>query len=114
MSYTPGEKGRAVAKSIRPSMAVELAFEHGFYEGDYVVADAKQPFHPDMEQIRQAAQIKWPNQVVAFEDIAEWAGEGALDYISGSFRMGNSPLNPQRRAVLLVNNGLFERKWSST
>lgn len=42
VDYIPGEKGLAVAQGIRPSLAAELAFERGFYEGDYtVVAESK-------------------------------------------------------------------------
>lgn len=110
--YVPGEKGMAVTKSIRPSKAVEIAFEHGFYDGDYVVvAAAKTPFRPLMEHIRQAAETKWPNAVVQFEDIVNWAGEGAPDLLTDSRGLERSPLDPQKRAVLLINNGIFERQW---
>ena len=111
-NYIPGEKGLAVARGIRPSVAVDLAFEYGFYEGDYVVvAEPKAPFRPQMEQIRRAAETKWPDQLVAFEDIVAWTDEGAPDLLTGSCGMAESPLSAQKRAVLLINNGVFERHW---
>ena len=113
--YVPGEKTLAVASSIRPSVAVEMAVEHGFYQGDYVVVAApKTPFRPQMEEIRQVAETKWPDQIIVpFEDIVNWAGEGGPDLLTGSRSRGlvDSPLDPQRRAVLLINNGVFERQW---
>ena len=78
-----------MARGIRPSVAVDLAFEYGFYEGDYVVvAEPKAPFRPQMEQIRRAAETKWPGQLVAFEDIVAWTDEGAPDLLTGSLRNG--------------------------
>ena len=110
VDYIPGEKGLAVAKGIRPSLAAELAFERGFYEGDYtVVPESKVLFRPQMEQIRRAAETKWPSQIVAFDDIVAWTDEDAPDLLTGSFEMAGSPLSAQRRAVLLINNGVFER-----
>ena len=111
-NYIPGEKGLAVAKGIRASVATDLAFEYGLYEGDYtVVAESKVPFRPQMEQIRRAAESKWPCQVVAFDDIVAWTDEDAPDLLTGSFGMAGSPLSAQKRAVLLINNGVFERHW---
>ena len=93
-------------------MAVDLAFELGFYEGDYtVVAEPKAPFRPDMEQIRRAAETNWPRQIIAFDDIVAWTGEGAPDILTGDLGMAGSPLSAQKRAVLLINNGVFERHW---
>lgn len=111
-NYIPGEKCLAVAKGIRPSVAVELAFEHGFYEGDYVVVgESKVPFRPQMERIRRAAETKWSGELVRFEDIVAWTDEVAPDFLTGSFGMAESPLTAQKRAVLLINNGVFERRW---
>lgn len=77
-----------MARGIRPSVAAALALEYGFYEGDYVVvAEPKVPFRPQMEQIRRAAETKWPGQLVAFEDIVAWTDEGAPDLLTGSCGM---------------------------
>lgn len=111
-NYVPGEKGMAAAKGIRPSMAVEAAFEQGFYSGNYkVLTEPQIPFRPELEKIRQAALTTWPNTIMSFDSIVDWVGEGAIDPIRGEHLMGRSPLEPQKRAVLLINNGLFERYW---
>lgn len=110
--YEPGKQIDKVVDEIQPSMASQEAFERGFYEGDYgVVSSPRIPLSHELELIRQAAQTKWPRALVPFEHIADWAGEGAIDPVSGQILMGQSPLDPQKRAVLLINNGLFERHW---
>ena len=111
-SYEPGKQINRVVDEIQPSMASQEAFERGFYEGEYEVISApRTPLPEKLELIRQAAQTKWPNRLVVFEDIADWVGEGAVDPISGEQLMGQSPLDPQKRAALLINNRLFERHW---
>ena len=109
--YVPGDKSMAVVKGIRPSTAVERAFELGFYEGHYKVAPIKdsQSFRPEMGMLLRSAQTKWPNCVVPFDDIVDWVRDDALDLLSGKHLMAKSPLDPQARAVLLINNGLFLR-----
>ena len=108
----PGKQIKKVVDEMEPSRASEEAFERGFYEGEYdVVAAPRVPLRHELELIRQAVQTKWPNVLVSFDRIADWVSEGAIDPISGEQMMGNSPLDPQKRAVLLINNGLFERHW---
>ena len=111
--YVPGERIAAFTDTVRPSVAAETAFEHGFYDADYVVVmHPKTPLRPELEAIRHAAATKWPQEnLVAFSNIVEWVGEGAPDLLTGDKVMGASPLDPQKRAVLLINNGLFERHW---
>ncbi len=110
--YVPGAQVAAFTDTVRPSVAAEAAFQHGFYDGDYVVVlDPKTPLRPELEAIRRAAATKWPDKIVAFSNIVDWAGEGAPDLLTGKTGMTASPLVPQDRAVLLINNGLFERHW---
>lgn len=108
--YVPGERVSAFTDTVRPSVAVETALERGFYDGDYVVVShPKTPLRPELETIRRAAETKWPTSTVSFGNIIEWAGEDAPDVLTGENAMATSPLNARRRAVLLINNGLFER-----
>ena len=110
--YQPGKQIMKVVDKMHPSMASQEAFERGFYEGEYDVVEAPRiPLRHELELIRQAAQTKWQDVLVPFESIAEWVSEGAEDPISGDQLMAHSPLDAQKRAVLLINNGLFERHW---
>ena len=110
--YVPGQKSSAVARGIRPSVAVDLAFERGFYEGDYtVIGDPNVPFRPEMERVRRAAETKWHDRIAAFDEIVEWTDRDAPDVRTGNVTMSGSPLSAQKRAVLLINNGVFERQW---
>lgn len=114
MSYKPGEQIREFVDTIGSSEAVDRAFELGFYKGKYTVdSRSTTSLRPELEQIRNAARTKWPNQVIiTFEDIMNWVEVGAPDPLSDEKLMSTSPLDPQKRAVLLINNGLFEQHWS--
>ena len=91
-------------------MASQEAFERGFYDGEYdIVSAPTAPLRQELELIRQAAMIKWPNVLVPFERIAGWVDAGASDPLSGAKLTVASPLDAQKRTVLLINNGVFER-----
>ncbi|WP_428099817.1 hypothetical protein [Candidatus Rariloculus sp.] len=55
--------------------------------------------------------MKWQDTIVTFNGIAEWAGEGAPDPHSGRTVLESSPLDPQKRAVRLIHDDIFERRW---
>ena len=110
--YVPGAQIKAFTETVRPSMAVEVAFEHGFYEGDYaVVSTPGTPLRPELEKIRQAAHTRWPQTEVSFGDIIDWVREGAPDVLTGELPMRASPLPPEKGALHLIHNGVFERQW---
>ena len=110
--YVPGAQIKAFMDTVRPSMASELALERGFYDGDYdVVAVPKTPLRPQLEKVRRAAYAKWPQTVISFENIVDWVREGASGTLTGEFGMRVSPSTPEKGAVRLINNGVFERQW---
>lgn len=109
--YVPGAQIRAFVETIRPSIASQLAFERGFYEGNYTVVSVPEiPLRPGLEKIRQAAYAKWPQTVVSLEDIMDWVREGAPDVLIGGFDTRTSSLTPENAAVRFINSGVFERQ----
>ena len=110
MAYVPGELIKEFIATIEPSKAVDAAFEAGIYDGDYVVVREPLPsWRAELKEIRDAAFTKWPDRIVTLDDIAAWVENDAPDLLTGEKLLSASPLNPQKRAVLLINNGVFER-----
>ena len=104
--YTPGERIAKMLSNMRPSQAIEKAFEYGFYNKDYIVSP-KEIIWPEMEEIRQSAGIRWHGGIVSFDEIVEWTSSGALDLLTGKPLMIDSPLDRQRRARLLIDDDVF-------
>ena len=112
MAYVPGELIKEFIATIEPSKAVDAAFEAGIYDGDYVVVREPLPsWRAELKELRDAAFTKWPDRIVTFDDIAAWVENDAPDLLTGEKLLAASPPNPQKRAVHLINNGVFERHW---
>ena len=112
MAYVPGKQIKEFIETIEPSKAVDAAFEAGFYDGDYIVVRESPPsWRTELKEIRDAAFTKWPEKIVTLDDIAAWVEDDAPDLLAGNRLLATSLLDPLKRAVLLINNGVFERHW---
>ena len=110
MAYVPGEMIREFLATLEPTKSVDVAVRAGLYDGDYVVVCEPLPsWRAELKKVRDAAFRKWPDGIVTFDDIAAWIENDAPDLLAGEKPLAASRLNPQHRAVRLINNGVFER-----
>jgi len=110
MAYVPGEMIREFIATLEPSKSVDAAINVGLYDGNYVVVCEPLPsWRGELKEIRDAAFRKWTDGVVTLDDIAAWVENDAPDLFADGKTLATPRLNPQHRAVRLINNGVFER-----
>lgn len=110
--YVPGALINEATARIQESEAAKIAFEKGYYDGQYVVAEAVQPaLSPELEEIRSEALNRWSNRLVGLDEILDWIGSGAIDSETREKIHIFPTRTDQATARLLINRGIFERHW---
>lgn len=108
--YVPGALINEVTARIQESEAAKIAFENGYYDGQYVVAEApRPPLSLELEEIRTEALNRWSNRLVDLDEILKWIGSGAIDSETREKIHIFPTKTDQATARLLINRGIFER-----
>lgn len=90
--------------------AEKQAFKRGFYDAsEYtVVLEPVNPHIPQLEEIRIAAQLHWPNKIlISIAEIEKWIMDGAVNPLTNKVTIQYSSGSELKRAILLIENGVF-------